>query len=132
MSETVDKVRVDKWLWHARFFKSRGLAAEAVTGGVLRVNGTRVAKAAHAIRPGDVLTFAKAGEVRVIRIDALGERRGPAPEAAALYTDLDPPAARDPAAEDAPRPSGPETAPGSGRPTKRARREIDALRGRSP
>jgi len=81
------------------------------------------------VQPGQVLTFPKAGHIRLIRIEALGTRRGPAPEAQALYTDLDPPAS---AAPDAPDdgPAVPERAPGTGRPTKRARREIDALRDR--
>lgn len=121
-----EKIRVDKWLWHARFFKSRSLAGEAVSN--LRVNGDPVDKPSHAVRPGDVLTFAKEGYIRVIQIDAIGLRRGPAPEAQALYTDLDPPQPRprnqkdDLAARDS----------GAGRPTKRERREIDALRNRDP
>ena len=83
-------MRVDKWLWHARFFKSRGLAGELAGSGRLRVNGDRVDKPAQSVRPGDVLTFPKAGHIRVIQIDAIGTRRGPAPEAATLYEDLDP------------------------------------------
>lgn len=106
-------VRADKWLWHARFFKTRGLATKLVAGGHLRVNGARVAKPAHAVGPGDVLTFPQARRIRVVRIAALAERRGPAPEAQQLYEDLSPAPAADPSA---PRPgSGP-------RPTKKERR----------
>ena len=123
MPDTPGKIRVDKWLWHARFFKSRSLAGEVAGSGSLRVNGTRVDKSAHAVRTGDVLTFPKAGHIRVIRIEAIGTRRGPAVEAVALYTDISPPERLAAPSED-----GLKRDPGTGRPTKRARREIDALR----
>lgn len=84
-----DRIRIDKWLWQARFFKTRSLAAEVVTEGRLRLNGARMGKPGHAVGPGDVLTFPQAGQIRVIRILACGTRRGPAPEARALYDDLD-------------------------------------------
>lgn len=128
MSGHEETLRVDKWLWHARFFKSRTLAAKRVTEGGIRVNRQRVGKANHSIRPGDVLTFPLGPHVRVIRVEALGERRGPAPEARTLYTDLDPPAAR---REDNAAPTS--VAPrerGAGRPTKRDRRDLDRLRAR--
>lgn len=114
------KIRIDKWLWHARFFKTRSLAAKVVSAGV-RVNGTPVAKPAFCVSPGDVLTFSQARDVRVIRVLAPGERRGPAPEAQALYDDLDPPAPRerDPAA--------PVIEQG-GRPTKKDRRLFEKAR----
>lgn len=84
-------IRVDKWLWYARFFKTRGMAAKLVTGAHLRVNGARVAKAAHGIGPGDVLTFPQGRRIRVIEVADIGVRRGPAPEAQALYIDRAPP-----------------------------------------
>lgn len=124
MADAPQKLRVDKWLWHARLFKSRGLAGEAATSGHLRVNGSKIDKASHAVKPGDVLTFPKAGYIRVIQVNEIGTRRGPAAEAQALYEDLDPPQPR-------PREEKPETAKreaGTGRPTKRERREIDAFR----
>ncbi len=121
-----DKIRIDKWLWYARFFKSRGLAADIVGGGHVRINGDRVSKPSHVVRPGDVLTFPKTKNVRVIQIDAIGTRRGPAPEAQALYTDLAPPEAMP--RQDSSRPNSPSRDPGAGRPTKRDRREIDAWR----
>ncbi len=88
MTEPSDKLRLDKWLWHARFFKTRSLAAKQVGAGRVRVNGARVTKPAHLVGAGDVLTFARAREVEVIRVEALGTRRGPAPEARTLYADL--------------------------------------------
>lgn len=94
MSESGDSaeegLRIDKWLWRARFFKTRALAAKLAASGKLRVNSVRTARASRAVRPGDVLTFAQGERIRVVRVEALGERRGPAAEAAALYTDLDP------------------------------------------
>ena len=118
-----DGLRLDKWLWHARFFKSRTLAAKRVTEGVMRVNRQRVRKANHTIRPGDVLTFPLGPHVRIIRVDVLGERRGPATKARTLYTDLDPPPERRAVA--APPPAARER--GAGRPTKRDRRDLDRL-----
>jgi ribosome-associated heat shock protein Hsp15 len=86
--------RIDKWLFCARFFKTRALAAALVSGGKLRLNGARVAKPAHAVGPGDVLTFPQAGRIRVVRVLAPATRRGPAPEARGLYDDLAPEEAR--------------------------------------
>jgi ribosome-associated heat shock protein Hsp15 len=81
--------RADKWLFQARFFRSRSLAAALISGGGLRVNGMHAAKPAQDLRAGDTLTFAQGGRIRVIRVMALGERRGPAAEAQHLYRDLD-------------------------------------------
>lgn len=89
---TSETLRVDKWLWFARLFKSRTLAAALCRSGRLRVNGVTVEKAHQGLKVGDVLTFPKADYIRVIRVVALGSRRGPAPEAESLYEDLDPPA----------------------------------------
>jgi len=82
--------RLDQWLWHARFFKTRNLATKLVSGGHVRVDGTRVSKPAHALRVGVTLTFPQARRIRVIQVDALALRRGPAPEAQTLYTDKTP------------------------------------------
>ena len=84
------RMRADKWLCFARFFKTRTLAADLIEGGRLRLNGVKVAKPAQAIGPGDVLTFAQGRRIRVIRLLALAERRGPPAEAQQLYEDLDP------------------------------------------
>lgn len=120
-------LRLDKWLWQARFFKSRSVAATFIKSGKLRLNDTATSKAHQLVRPGDVLTFPAGPYVRVIEIKALGTRRGPAPEAQGLYHDLHP-------IEDQPRPdksSKDESRPrGMGRPTKADRRAIDKLKGR--
>jgi ribosome-associated heat shock protein Hsp15 len=91
VSEAAAKIRLDKWLWHARFVKTRGLAAKLCEGGI-RIDGNLVAKAGATVRPGQVLTFALGRHVRVIELVAIGVRRGPAEEARALYRDLAPPA----------------------------------------
>lgn len=87
---TPETMRVDKWLWHARFAKTRSVAAALVKSG-LRLNGTRIAKPAAQVGPGDVLSFAIGARVRVVKVRDLGTRRGPATEAQALYEDLSPP-----------------------------------------
>jgi ribosome-associated heat shock protein Hsp15 len=120
--------RVDKWLWHARFFKSRSMATAMVAAGRLRVNEQPTSKSHYQVRAGDVLTFPKAGDIRVIRIEAIGKRRGPASEAQTLYADLAPPLPRKKEGE-SPQAKPPEREKGSGRPTKKERREIDRLRG---
>jgi ribosome-associated heat shock protein Hsp15 len=125
-TEDMPKQRLDVWLWQARFFKTRALAAKAVSGGHMRVDGRAVSKPAQAVRPGVVLVFPQGPHVRVIRVQALGTRRGPAEEARALYEDLDPPQARPPADPAIPVP--PKRDPGAGRPTKKERRALDTLR----
>lgn len=121
--------RLDKWLWCARFFKSRSLANALLGAGRLRLSGTVVTKAHQKVRAGDVLTFPQGPHVRVVKVLALAVRRGPAPEAQALYEDLAP------VPERRPEPSDPamfDPAPavrdrGTGRPTKRERRAVDRL-----
>ena len=91
-----DRQRLDKWLWFARFAKSRTLAAKLAQSGYVRVNGQRIDSAAKALAVGDVVTLALARTTTVVRVENLGERRGPAPEARLLYTELgrdDPPLA---------------------------------------
>lgn len=78
------RVRIDKWLWAARFFKTRALAAEAVSGGHVHVNGER-SKPSHPLKTGDVLKITKAGATYVITVKALSERRGSAAIAQSLY-----------------------------------------------
>jgi ribosome-associated heat shock protein Hsp15 len=82
-------LRLDKWLWQARFFKTRAEAAELIGKGRVRVNGARQSKAGHGIAVQDVLTFPQGDAVRLIRIIALGIRRGPFSEAQLLYIDID-------------------------------------------
>jgi ribosome-associated heat shock protein Hsp15 len=119
-------IRADKWLWQARFFKSRTLAAKVVRGGI-RLSGEKTDKPNRSVRVGDVLTFQQGRTIRVIRVEALGTRRGPAEEARTLFTDLDPPQPK-PQTGKAP-PPGAERPKGAGRPTKRERRQLDKLHG---
>ena len=81
------RIRLDKWLWHARLVKTRALAQALVAGGHLRLNGQWCDKPGRAIGPGDVLTLRLPGGVRVLRVLACGNRRGPAPEAEMLYSE---------------------------------------------
>lgn len=82
-------MRLDKWLWQARFFKSRSLASHYIEKSRCRIDGRAVNKPHAPVAPGMVLTFALGPRVRVVRIVALGERRGPAAEASALYEEID-------------------------------------------
>ena len=79
------RIRIDKWLWHARFFKTRALAQRASESGIVRLNGARVVKSGHGIKLGDILTVPSGREAVAVRVVAFGERRGPAPEARLLY-----------------------------------------------
>ncbi|MSP47772.1 MAG: RNA-binding S4 domain-containing protein [Alphaproteobacteria bacterium] len=119
---TAEHVRLDKWLWFARFLKSRTLAAHLCAQGRVRVSGRVVSKPSQMLGVGDVLTFPLGPHVRVIEVIALGQRRGPAEEARTLYRDLSPP---EPRAAGTPAPGGREA--GAGRPTKAERRAIDRL-----
>ncbi len=83
MSE--ERIRIDKWLWHARFHKTRVLAQAAAVKGHIRLNGRRIEKASVEVRIGDMLTIPRGREVVVVRVVACGIRRGPASEAQALY-----------------------------------------------
>lgn len=118
-----DSIRIDKWLWAARAFKTRSLAAAACDGGKVDVNG-EAAKPAKPLRGGERLEITIPNGRRILKVVALSERRGPASEAQKLYEDLTPPAP--PRLRQA---KPPYREPGAGRPTKRERREIDRLRG---
>jgi ribosome-associated heat shock protein Hsp15 len=124
MAEAPGSVRVDKWLWAARVFKTRSLATDACNGGKVDLND-EAAKPAKPVRPGDVVRVTlPLGRKRILKVTALGERRGSAEVARTLFEDLTPP--------EPPRPSQPLRPlrePGAGRPTKRERRELDRLRG---
>ncbi|MEM1201324.1 MAG: RNA-binding S4 domain-containing protein, partial [Pseudomonadota bacterium] len=118
-----ERQRVDKWLWFSRIVKSRTLASELVSGGKLRVNKLKIGKPSHLVGSGDVLTFTHYGRLRVIKICAIGARRGPAPEAQALYEDLSPPQEKK---EDAPSAGDlGQRESGAGRPTKKERRDME-------
>ncbi|MET4636703.1 RNA-binding S4 domain-containing protein [Kaistia defluvii] len=116
MSEETGRQRIDKWLWFARFAKSRSIAQKLVMGGKVRVNRNKIDASSRLVRPGDVLTLSLERQIRVVKILDPGTRRGPAPEAQRLYEDLTPPAIL--------------TEPvirGGPRPTKRDRRVLDAF-----
>ncbi|WP_085906581.1 RNA-binding S4 domain-containing protein [Kiloniella majae] len=120
-------LRIDKWLWYARFFKTRSIASTVCNGGRVRVGGKAVGKASQLVKPDDVLTFTQGTNIRVVKILALGSRRGPAPEARELYEDLVPVDTQksrktNPVGDTAIRDMG------TGRPTKKDRRDIDKLR----
>lgn len=85
MTDDAGALRLDKWLCHARFFKTRGLAAARIEGGGIRINGQPCRKPGRAVRPGDALTISAYGQVRLVTVLALGNRRGPAAEAQMLY-----------------------------------------------
>jgi len=122
--------RVDRWLWFARIFKSRSLAAKAVEGGAVRITRSgqtiRTDKPSYGLKVGDVVTLKVRGLVRVVEVLGSGERRGPARQAQSLYRDLTAPAQAIP---DEPSASAPEPHSG-GRPGRRARRALDRLKGR--
>jgi ribosome-associated heat shock protein Hsp15 len=77
--------RLDKWLFHARLCRTRTLAQEAAASGRIRLNGARVEKPGHSIKPGDVVVLGRGGEIMALRVLALAERRGSTAEAKALY-----------------------------------------------
>lgn len=85
---TLDRQRIDKWLWFARMVRTRTLAQAIVSQGQVRVNKIRVLKPSHDVGEGDILTLAAHGRVRVIKILAIAARRGPASEAQTLYQDM--------------------------------------------
>ena len=128
MSEPADRLRIDKWLWSARFFKTRSLAAQAVDGGRVQLNGARV-KPAKDVRRGDELAI-HIGELEwVIAVEAIPVRRGPAEEARQLYAEREESRARRQAIIEAKKLS-PEPAFGlRGRPTKRDRRMLRRFTG---
>jgi ribosome-associated heat shock protein Hsp15 len=119
----MDRQRVDKWLWHARVVRTRSAAAALADTGHVRINGTRTDMSSRPVRPGDVVTVALDRNVRILKVTGYAERRGSADIARALFEDLTP----------APPPKEPSAGAregGTGRPTKRERREIDRLQGR--
>ncbi len=123
------KIRVDKWLWYTRTTKSRSLAQALIKTGKVRVNTTRISSPSRTIEPGDVLTITLPRQVKILKMVAAGERRGPAPEARLLYEDLSPaPVKKEKEAKPLPQAVREE---GAGRPTKKERRELDKFRNSS-
>ncbi|WP_185983831.1 RNA-binding S4 domain-containing protein [Aureimonas mangrovi] len=122
MSEARSGQRIDKWLFFARLLKTRSLAQKLVVSGAVRINREKVSSAARLVRPGDVLTLSVHERVRVLKVVAIGDRRGPAPEAQELYEDLSPVVPATPSVE---RLSAPVA---EGRPDRRERREAAAFK----
>ena len=108
-------IRIDKWLWYARFLKSRTSASKLCLAGRVRINSRRTLKAHSLIQVGDVLTFPQGNVIRVVQILGLGRRRGPAPEAQGLYQELDSPLTKAKTKEK----------PSRGKPTKKERRDLE-------
>jgi ribosome-associated heat shock protein Hsp15 len=115
----MDSVRVDKWLWAARCFKSRTHATAACDGGLVKLNGV-ACKPAHAVRAGDLVEAQTPSGPKVLLVRALRDRRGTVEAAQALFEDRSPP----------PPPKEAWRERGGGRPTKRDRRRIERIRGR--
>ncbi len=114
-------VRLDNWLWFARFFKTRTRAAVACTQKKIQIDGVVVSKAGLTIKPGQIVTFEQGRDRRAVQVIALGQRRSPAEEAQRLYTELHrislPRKEKSPAVRTR----------GTGRPTKKQRRQTDSL-----
>ncbi|MGB0755098.1 MAG: RNA-binding S4 domain-containing protein [Candidatus Puniceispirillaceae bacterium] len=129
MEQNLDSLRLDKWLWYARFFKTRSAASKMISSGKLRIDGALVNKPHRAVQIGHVYTFAQGPHIRVIKVLGLATRRGPAPEAALLYEDMAPIEPRQ-KQDGASLSAGTfETRnSGAGRPTKRDRRKTEALK----
>ena len=121
-TDLASAVRIDKWLWAARAFRSRSLATQACDGGKVTVNGA-TAKPHKLIRPGDLITITLTGGKREWRVLDVAARRGPATVARTLYDDLTPPPPVEPV-----EPGMPRRERGAGRPTKRERRQLDRFR----
>lgn len=149
-NEPVTSQRLDKWLWFARLAKTRTQAASLVSEGRIRVNRERVDKPGMAVKAGDVVTATVHRTVRVLKVVGFIERRGPAADAVLIFEELTPAADRTKAhgsGSPGATPGQPsdaarvgdmsragahaERSPGSGRPTKRDRREIDRLKDHS-
>jgi len=123
MIEPRQSIRLDKWLWQARFFKARSISAKVISAGHVRLNGVKVKKTSTPIKVGDTIEFLQIETLRIVKIEALGIRRGPATEAQTLYEDLTP----------IPEiPEIPTEIDRKGRPTKRDRRAINKIKRGGP
>ncbi|MCO5104267.1 MAG: RNA-binding S4 domain-containing protein [Burkholderiaceae bacterium] len=126
--DTIQSMRIDKWLWCARFFKTRSLAAEEIARGRVRINGT-VTKASREVRCGDTVDLRQGRVPRSVLVRGINQVRGPAPVAQLLYEETpESAAARAAAAERQRLAPEPAAALHEGRPTKRDRRDIDKAR----
>ncbi len=128
MDAVADEVRLDKWLWAARFFKTRRLAVEAIEGGKVQVDGQRT-KPSRAVRPGMVLTIRKESLEWKVQVLGLSRQRRPAAEAALLYAETEESRTRREALVQSRRALGQAPGASGERPTKRDRRQIQRFTG---
>ena len=119
-----EKIRLDTWLWYARFYKSRSLSSKVILSGKVRVNSNKIIKPASKVKINDVLTINHVNTVRIIQIESIGSRRGPASEAQALYNDLSPDVTAASKSKDVSEKSKKDT---NKRPTKKDRRILDKI-----
>ena len=129
MSDAASSLRVDKWLWAARFFKTRGLAADAIEGGKVEVNGAR-AKPSKVVRPGDTVSVRLGPFEHLVTVRGLSGRRGPAAEAALLFEEDPAGKARRLRLAESHKLAAQSFAYGEGKPSKKERRDITRLKGR--
>lgn len=132
-AEEPGKMRLDKWLWHTRFFKTRSLAAKMCNGGKIRVNSTLISKAHYQVNIGDTLTFPQGHHIRVVRVTELPDKRGSAPIAQSCYDDLAPPDAAEKLPQDrvsAEKPIATARTGPDARPNPRDRKALAKLRGK--
>jgi ribosome-associated heat shock protein Hsp15 len=123
------RVRIDKWLWAARFFKTRSLATEAVAGGRVQVEGARI-KPARDVRVGETVSVTIGETTTVVVVRALADKRGPASRAALLYDETEESRLERERRRELRRMAPPLGADLTGRPSKRDRRRLEAMRGR--
>ena len=90
MTEQKESQRIDKWLWHGRFTKTRSLAQKLVKNGKVRIDREKITNTSQAVKPGNVLTISISDKIRIIQITGIGTRRGPYNEAKELYEDITP------------------------------------------
>ena len=121
------EIRIDKWLWAARFYKTRGLAATAVKGGKVRVNGSR-SKPSRTVKPGDSLHIDRGELAFDITIEAISDRRGPAKQAVLLYSESEASIAKRHAMAESKRIERKAATDYGGRPDKKGRRNLRKLR----
>ena len=125
----MDKLRIDKWLWAARFFKTRSLACDEIDKGRVQVNGA-TAKPAREVKAGDSVQLRNGVITRTVTVLGVSDKRGPAPQAALLYQETEASVQqRQQAAEQRRLAPEPALTLSQGRPTKRDRRDADKLRG---
>jgi len=118
--------RIDKWLWHARFFKTRSTSQKQVTTGKIRVDSEKISSPSRKVSAGNVLTITRERDIKIIEILAIAERRGPYSEAQLLYNDMSPPKPEKQAQEQTR--ESMSRIQSEGRPTKHQRKQIVAMK----